>query len=98
MFRYAFANPWKRYARSPPVSATYGAVHLDTATFARLEMALAQMPGSLIPLVKMNVLAVGRDSQEGLSKFSKLAELFSAGMILIGRLTNATIYGRYLPV
>ena len=59
----------------------YGANHLVTATFARLVMALAQMPGSLIPLVEMNVLAVGRDSQEGLSKFSKLAELFSAGVI-----------------
>ena len=23
MFRYAFANAWKRYARSLPVSATY---------------------------------------------------------------------------
>ena len=38
-------------------------------------MALAQMPGSFIPLVKMNVLAVGRDSQGELVEILKISEV-----------------------
>ena len=63
------------YAVMLHADSTYSAVHLDTTTFACLEMALAQMPGSLIPLVEMNVLAVGRDSQGGLVEILKISEV-----------------------